>query len=199
MTLPGIGLTLGRYRLEERIGAGGMAEVWRALDLGLERFVALKVISPDTVQSDPSFVPRFLREAKLAARLERLAALGPEGMAQALPTGMLSAAASPDARALAAWSTARLRPDGYAQAARMLAGGSLADDATRYDGPVLVVAASADTITPPARCAAIAAAFPRGEYRLLDGPGHLSYLEAPDAVNELVGRFASACLKEAAL
>jgi serine/threonine-protein kinase len=70
VTLPGIGVTLGRYRLEERIGAGGMAEVWRALDLGLERFVALKVISPDAVQSDPSFVPRFLREAKLAARLE---------------------------------------------------------------------------------------------------------------------------------
>jgi len=66
----GIGAVLGRYRLEERIGAGGMAEVWRALDLGLERYVAVKVMSPDTVSSDASFVPRFLREAKLSARLE---------------------------------------------------------------------------------------------------------------------------------
>jgi len=66
----GIGAHLGRYRLEERIGAGGMAEVWRALDLGLERLVALKVMSPDAVSSDASFVPRFLREAKLSARLE---------------------------------------------------------------------------------------------------------------------------------
>jgi serine/threonine protein kinase len=66
----GIGAVLGRYRLEERIGAGGMAEVWRALDLGLERYVALKVMSPDAVSADASFVPRFLREAKLSARLE---------------------------------------------------------------------------------------------------------------------------------
>lgn len=131
------------------------------------------------------------REAKLAARLERLAALGPAGMARELAPGMLSATASDEARALAAWSTARLRPDGYAQAARMLAGGSLADDAARYGGPVLVVAASADTITPPAGCEAIAAAFPRASYRLLQGPGHLSYLDAPEAVNALVAEFAS--------
>ncbi|MCC6609893.1 MAG: alpha/beta fold hydrolase [Burkholderiales bacterium] len=170
--------------------AGAFAAGWPA------RLAGLVLLSPAGGYGRASPAER---EAKLAARLERLAALGPGGMAQELPAGMLSAAASPDARALAAWSTARLRPDGYAQAARMLAGGSLADDATRYDGPVLVVAASADTITPPARCAAIAAAFPRGEYRLLDGPGHLSYLEAPDAVNALVGRFASACLKAAAL
>jgi pimeloyl-ACP methyl ester carboxylesterase len=130
------------------------------------------------------------REAKLAARLERLAALGPEGLAQALPSGMLSPAVSAEARALAAWSTAQLRPHGYAQAARMLAHAHLADDAAHYGGPVLVVGASADTITPPAGCAAIAKAFPRGEYRLLEGPGHLSYLDAPDAVNALIAEFA---------
>jgi pimeloyl-ACP methyl ester carboxylesterase len=133
------------------------------------------------------------REAKLAARLVRLAALGPAGMARELPPGMLSAAASDEARAVAAWSTAHLRPDGYAQAARMLAGGSLADDAACYDGPVLAVAASADTITPPAGCEAIARAFPGGAYRLLEGPGHLAYLDAPDAVNALVAEFAASC------
>jgi pimeloyl-ACP methyl ester carboxylesterase len=134
------------------------------------------------------------REAKLAARLDRLAALGPAGMAHELAPGMLSPAATAEARALAAWSTARLRPDGYAQAARMLAGGSLIDDAARYDGPVLVVAASGDTITPPAGCAAIAAAFPHGVFRLIEGPGHLSYLDAPDTVNALVDEFAASCL-----
>jgi pimeloyl-ACP methyl ester carboxylesterase len=106
---------------------------------------------------------------------------------------MLSPAATAEARALAAWSTARLRPDGYAQAARMLADGSLADDAAGYGGPVLVVAGSADTITPPAGCKAIASAFPQGAYRLLEGIGHLSYLDAPDTVNALIGEFAAAC------
>jgi len=139
------------------------------------------------------------RAAKLAARLDRLAALGPAGMAREPAPGMLSPAASAEARALAAWSTARLRPDGYAQAARMLAGGSLADDAARYDGPVLVVAASGDTITPPAGCRAIAAAFPQGSYRVLEGIGHLSYLDAPETVNALVAEFAARCLKEAAV
>jgi pimeloyl-ACP methyl ester carboxylesterase len=138
------------------------------------------------------------RETKLAARLERLAALGPEGMARDLAPGMLSPAASAEARALTSWSTARLRPDGYAQAARMLAGGSLTDDAARYDGPVLVVAASGDTITPPAECEALAAAFPHGAFRLLEGPGHLAYLDVPDTVNALVAEFAASCIKKTA-
>jgi pimeloyl-ACP methyl ester carboxylesterase len=134
------------------------------------------------------------RAAKLAARLDRMAALGPAGMARELAPGMLSPAASAEARALAAWSTARLHPEGYAQAARMLAGGNLAEDAARYSGPVLVVGASADTITPPADCETIAGAFPQGTFRLLEGIGHLSYLDAPDTVNVLSADFAAACL-----
>ena len=65
-----IGSTLcdDRYRLEEVVGRGGMAIVWRALDLQLERAVAIKVIS-DVLASDPRFVARFEREARLAAGL----------------------------------------------------------------------------------------------------------------------------------
>jgi pimeloyl-ACP methyl ester carboxylesterase len=138
------------------------------------------------------------REEKLAGRLERLARLGPAGMARNLPPGMLSPGASGEARALAAWSTATIRPDGYTQAARMLATGRLAEDAARYPGPVLVVAASADTIAPPAGCERIARAFPRGRFRLLEGPGHLSYLDAPATVNALVAEFTASCAQEAA-
>lgn len=56
----------GRYRLDERVGAGGMGEVWRATDEVLGRTVAVKVMLP-TVLGDPDFVRRFLIEARAMA------------------------------------------------------------------------------------------------------------------------------------
>jgi serine/threonine protein kinase len=57
-----------RYRLVERLGAGGMATVYRARDEQLERDVAVKVIGERHAR-DPVFVRRFRREAQLGARL----------------------------------------------------------------------------------------------------------------------------------
>jgi eukaryotic-like serine/threonine-protein kinase len=56
----------GRYRLDERIGAGGMGEVWRGTDEILGRTVAVKVVLP-LLASDPEFVRRFLAEARAMA------------------------------------------------------------------------------------------------------------------------------------
>jgi pimeloyl-ACP methyl ester carboxylesterase len=137
------------------------------------------------------------RQEKLDARLARLAELGPEGMAQSLPAGMLTQTASAEARALAAWGTARIHPAGYTQAARMLARGRLVEDAARYPGPVLVVAGAEDGITPPAGCERIARAFPHGEYRVLAGAAHLSYLDAPVVVSGIIGEFAARCAEGA--
>jgi serine/threonine protein kinase len=58
----------GRYRLVERLGAGGMATVYRARDEQLEREVAVKVIG-DRHARDPLVVRRFRSEAQLGARL----------------------------------------------------------------------------------------------------------------------------------
>jgi WD40 repeat protein/serine/threonine protein kinase len=63
------GLTIGSYRLIEPAGAGGMAEVWRAYQPRLERFVAIKFLSP-RYASDPSYLERFLREARAVSRLD---------------------------------------------------------------------------------------------------------------------------------
>ncbi|MEX0985226.1 MAG: Stk1 family PASTA domain-containing Ser/Thr kinase [Actinomycetota bacterium] len=57
-----------RYRVEARIGAGGMAEVFRGDDPVLNRTVAIKVLLPQFAR-DASFVARFRREAQAAARL----------------------------------------------------------------------------------------------------------------------------------
>ncbi len=57
-----------RYRIEARIGSGGMAEVYRGVDPVLNRTVAIKVLLPQFAR-DASFVERFRREAQAAARL----------------------------------------------------------------------------------------------------------------------------------
>jgi outer membrane protein assembly factor BamB/serine/threonine protein kinase len=62
------GQTLGKYRLEQEIGRGAMAVVYRATDTALNRQVALKVL-PTYFSHDPEFVRRFQREARVAAGL----------------------------------------------------------------------------------------------------------------------------------
>ncbi len=57
-----------RYRIEARLGAGGMAEVYRGFDPVLHRTVAIKVLLPQFAR-DAGFVARFRREAQAAARL----------------------------------------------------------------------------------------------------------------------------------
>jgi eukaryotic-like serine/threonine-protein kinase len=58
----------GRYQLEEPLGHGGMASVYRARDTALGREVALKVLA-ENLTGDEELLKRFLREARLAARL----------------------------------------------------------------------------------------------------------------------------------
>jgi serine/threonine protein kinase len=65
---PGMTLADGRYRLQRRLGAGGMATVWLARDERLQRPVAIKLIA-DTLSGDESWLRRFTREARAAAAL----------------------------------------------------------------------------------------------------------------------------------
>ena len=58
----------GRYRLERRLGYGGMSTVHLAFDRRLERWVAVKLLAGH-LADDPTFVSRFQREAQAAARL----------------------------------------------------------------------------------------------------------------------------------
>ena len=58
----------GRYRLERRLAQGGMAEVWLATDLSLDRKVALKWLKP-SLATDPVVAERFRREAIAVAGL----------------------------------------------------------------------------------------------------------------------------------
>jgi tRNA A-37 threonylcarbamoyl transferase component Bud32 len=64
-----IGTVVAGYRIEERIGRGGMSVVYRAGDTRLKRNVALKLLSPELAE-DAAFRERFLRESQLAASLD---------------------------------------------------------------------------------------------------------------------------------
>lgn len=60
---------LGKFEILERLGRGGMAEVYRARQPSLDRFVAIKVLHP-FLADDPEFTARFEREARNIARLK---------------------------------------------------------------------------------------------------------------------------------
>ncbi len=59
---------IGKYELQELLGRGGMAEVWKASDTQLRRSVALKFMHAN-LSTDPGFVTRFIREAQTIAAL----------------------------------------------------------------------------------------------------------------------------------
>src|SRR6266487_5417884 len=63
-----VGKELGQFRIVERIGAGGMATVFKAYQRTLDRYVAIKVL-PAYHAQDPVFVKRFIQEARSVAKL----------------------------------------------------------------------------------------------------------------------------------
>src|SRR5262245_14644474 len=63
-----LGTRLGRYDIRERVGRGGTATVYKAWDINLERWVAVKVLH-DFLADDADFKRRFEYEARLVASL----------------------------------------------------------------------------------------------------------------------------------
>jgi len=126
---------------------------------------------------------------KMNARLAMVNDLGVAGMAASRSSNLLSSKASDEAMALVRWNMSQIHPEGYRQATRTLAHGHLIGDAADYEGPVLVMGGSEDTVTPEAGCRDVAAAFRNSEYSTLPGVGHASYVENGKQFNNSVLSF----------
>ena len=126
------------------------------------------------------------RERMVQSRLSLLQQLGPEGLANARAASMLSPQAGADLIEAVRENMARLDPAGYTQAVQMLAQAVLAQDLKALRCPVVVASGEADTVTPPARCDAVARLAQTTRVSL--GPvGHACPLEAAPAVLDLLG------------
>ena len=128
-------------------------------------------------------------ESKQRDRLKQFEELGPEGLAEKRSPTLVGKASPREAVDLMAWTQRRIRPQGYRQAVHCLTHGRLAEDARKFPKKVLVACGSEDIVTPEAGCKAVAAAFPRAEYRSLPGIGHVPHIEAPETVNALIRDF----------
>ena len=126
------------------------------------------------------------RQKKLDDRLANLAQWGPAGMAQRRASAMLSSHAGPALLQFVEQVMAGIHPVGYTQAAHMLSTGDVAADLAQVRCPVLVASGSADTVTPPQGCRALAQAI-AAPYVDLGDVGHSCALEAALEVNRLIG------------
>lgn len=129
------------------------------------------------------------RAKSLKMRLDGVYNDGPAKMAEARAPNLVGAGASEDVLAAVRAAMSRVRPDGYAQAARTLSQGNLLDDLKGCDAPALVVTGSEDTVTPPEGGRRVAEILVNGRFVLLDGLGHLPYVEAPERFNALLADF----------
>lgn len=160
--------------------AGAFAKIHRSRVLSM-------VLSDPAIghaEADPQ-----VRASALAARLEGVNVLGPEAMARKRAPQVVAPGTSGEILAEVRGVMAAVRPRGYSQAAHALSNGNLIADLADCDAPVLVLTGSEDKVTPPDDGRRLARGLIDGRFELLDGAGHLPYVEAPAMFNTIVGDF----------
>ena len=118
-----------------------------------------------------------VRQGRLAALAEK----GVAGLAAVIDQRLVSAEAPESVRAWVRWNTARMQPQGYAQAVELLCGSDLGQAAGKLSMPVQVWVGEHDVVTPPAACKAWSELL-GADYGTLAAAGHASPVEQPVAI-----------------
>jgi pimeloyl-ACP methyl ester carboxylesterase len=153
-----------------------------------QRILSLTLAS---VAAGQARLPAAEREKALAQRLGDVVELGPRRMAERRGPRLLAPAATPEMLRRVVETMAAVRPDGYSQAARMLASGDIKADIPRLpaDMPVQFLYGDGDVITSPARNLEVAALRPTAPVHVVKDAGHAVYLEQPARFNAVVSGF----------
>jgi pimeloyl-ACP methyl ester carboxylesterase len=153
-----------------------------------ERILSLTLAS---VAAGQARLPAAEREKALAQRLGDVVELGPRRMAEQRGPRLLAPAATPEMLRRVVETMAAVRPDGYSQAARMLASGDIKADIPRLpaDMAVQFLYGDGDVITPPARNLDVAALRPTAPVHVVKDAGHAVYLEQPAKFKSIVSDF----------
>ena len=114
-------------------------------------------------------------------RLASLAEKGVAGLAAVIDQRLVSAEAPESVRAWVRWNTARMQPQGYAQAVELLCGSDLGQAAGKLSMPVQVWVGEHDVVTPPAACK-VWSELLGADYGTLAAAGHASPVEQPVAI-----------------
>ncbi|MDR3453269.1 MAG: alpha/beta hydrolase [Rhodoferax sp.] len=157
-----------------------------ARGLGASRVARVVLISPAGGYGAAGQVAA--RDRVRSERRAALKTLGVEGLAERISQRLLSPAADAAAKAWVQWNAARLQPAGYLQAVELLCSSDLG--ASRgLAAPVEVHCGDADVVTPAAACRVWADLFD-APFDLIEGAGHASPVEQPEAVAHLITRAA---------
>jgi pimeloyl-ACP methyl ester carboxylesterase len=139
-------------------------------------------------------LPAEERRKLLDQRVNDVATLGPREMARQRGPRLVASGASPEILQRVIDTMGAVRPDGYAQAARMLSIADIKADVVRLPAalPLQIVYGDADIITPPAKNLEVAALRPGVRVTVVANAGHAPYLEQPKAFNSILAGFLAA-------
>ena len=191
LTLLGVGADLQTVAVVGHSLGALIAAAWAAQDQPLRRVGPVAPVAPapqarGLVLASPARgygqAPEALRQRKWQERVQAIERLGPERLADERVAQLCAAGASAAVLADLRRDMANVTRHGYAQAAYMLAHDDLLTHLRQVSVPVTVLCGELDRVTPPAACAALAAAV-NAPFRLLPGVAHACYVEDAAAFN----------------